>query len=615
MNGRMKMYLALVVLSGWTAFGGDVVREKIPCGDFSQFPVVQNDGKTNVVSVCGFDEKAVRVDVVAPPPGELRRTSRLGREHGAIAALNGSYYIVRKPWPCENYLAIDGRELAPGGTNAVTHTPRCNGMVYTRNGRVFMSQDPDGRKVDCEDAMASGPVLLLGGRRTDLSVFPARDSFYRGRHPRSAIGRTADGRILLVTVDGRAKESVGMTIPEMQDLMVRLQCRDAVNLDGGGSTTLWADGEVRNHPCDNGKFDAAGERKVQNAIVVTRALAFEPTNGSVVPLVPEAYKRFLALPREERKRIFTNATERTRMRREFPPNRALPVRFSWPGGPGELVVQRLSDNREFYRGAVDARSASLTNFEIACDYRWRVTPKGGRPSDWQVFRTEDVAPRLIDWPGIPNVRDLGGRKGLDGRRVRQGLVYRSAGLNGNASGNPGERKPGAVRLTAETARWGREWLGIRTDLDLRGPSEVEFMTGSPLGPDVRWVNIPALDYGGLGGKKGRARFVECFRVFLDKRNYPVDFHCIAGADRTGSLACILNGLLGVEEEELYRDWEVTGLTLGGTKFQHGPRFDALMKVFGRYPGKTVNERIEAYVRDCGITADEIEVFRGIMLEK
>ena len=339
-----------------------------------------------------------------------------------------------------------------------------------------------------------------------------------------------------------------------------------------------------------------------------------PADGSLVRLVPDEYRRFMSLPREERKRIFTNGTERARMSREFSPNKAVPVRFAWPEGPGELVVERLPDHREFFRGDVESGATTLRNFEIARTYRWRVTPKGGKPSAWRTFRTEDVAPRLIDWPGIPNVRDLGGRRGFGGKRVRQGLIYRSEGLNGNASGEDGARKPGRKRLTEDTARWGREWLGIRTDLDLRTPREIEFMTESPLGPTVRWINISSSDYGGMFGKRGKEQFAKCFRVFLDEGNYPIDFHCIAGADRTGSLACILNAILGVDEEELWRDWEVTGFVKHGTGFHHKPRFDALMKGFEKYPGGTANARIEAYVKDCGFTDADIAAFRRIMLE-
>ena len=100
---------------------------------------------------------------------------------------------------------------------------------------------------DAEAAAVGGyPVLVEEGTPVYLS---ARDGFTRSRHPRTIAGRTADGTILLVTVDGRQPCcSIGMTLPEAADLMIALGAVEAVNLDGGGSTTFVAHGVMVNHP-------------------------------------------------------------------------------------------------------------------------------------------------------------------------------------------------------------------------------------------------------------------------------------------------------------------------------------------------------------------------------
>lgn len=78
----------------------------------------------------------------------------------------------------------------------------------------------------------------------------------------------------MVVVDGRAEEAAGMTINELQDIMRWLRSWDAINLDGGGSSTLAVRRNLRkpiqvvNHPSDNRLFDHKGERRVANAIVV-----------------------------------------------------------------------------------------------------------------------------------------------------------------------------------------------------------------------------------------------------------------------------------------------------------------------------------------------------------
>jgi exopolysaccharide biosynthesis protein len=88
------------------------------------------------------------------------------------------------------------------------------------------------------------------------------------RHPRSAIGWN-DDFFFLVTVDGRYRLSVGMTLRELADYMAKLGCKEAMNLDGGGSATLWYEDRVRNRPCDG------GERDVANALVVVERRATE----------------------------------------------------------------------------------------------------------------------------------------------------------------------------------------------------------------------------------------------------------------------------------------------------------------------------------------------------
>ena len=99
---------------------------------------------------------------------------------------------------------------------------------------------------------------------------PNWKSFYNKRHPRTLMGKDADGGVWLVVVDGRFPgEAEGMTIAELTALAEKLGLVEALNLDGGGSSTLWTlPGGVLNHPCDNGKFDHVGQRIVPNAVVV-----------------------------------------------------------------------------------------------------------------------------------------------------------------------------------------------------------------------------------------------------------------------------------------------------------------------------------------------------------
>lgn len=122
---------------------------------------------------------------------------------------------------------------------------------------------------------ARPPVQLIGGwpRILEAGVNIAADAPSRegtisrnaeARHPRSAVGLSRDGRTMwLLAVDGRSTASVGMSLVELADAMRALGAWDALNFDGGGSTTLVIDGKVVNAPTD-----ASGERAVANALLV-----------------------------------------------------------------------------------------------------------------------------------------------------------------------------------------------------------------------------------------------------------------------------------------------------------------------------------------------------------
>jgi exopolysaccharide biosynthesis protein len=115
-----------------------------------------------------------------------------------------------------------------------------------------------------EFVVGGGPRLLRTGRPVPADPAIYSPGFAEARHPRTAVGIRADGRILLVTVDGRQPErSVGMTIPELAALLRELGAVEAINMDGGGSTTMVAGGRVVNHPSD-----LTGERPVGDALIV-----------------------------------------------------------------------------------------------------------------------------------------------------------------------------------------------------------------------------------------------------------------------------------------------------------------------------------------------------------
>lgn len=112
-------------------------------------------------------------------------------------------------------------------------------------------------------AVGGGPRLLKDGAITiEAKAEKFKSDVVSGRAPRTAVGITADKKILMVCVDGRQKNSAGMTLKELARYMKRLGAVDAMNLDGGGSTTFFLMGKVLNSPSDG------RERPVSQALVI-----------------------------------------------------------------------------------------------------------------------------------------------------------------------------------------------------------------------------------------------------------------------------------------------------------------------------------------------------------
>ena len=126
------------------------------------------------------------------------------------------------------------------------------------------------------DAIGGGPRIVEDGKDVAVNnywkeVFDAGGTAGLSRQPRTAIGVTNDNRLILLVCDGRnMRESCGLTLSELAAKMISLGAVDAMNLDGGGSSTfVGKDGEVLNRPSDSGTEGAVVQRKIPTAIVIS----------------------------------------------------------------------------------------------------------------------------------------------------------------------------------------------------------------------------------------------------------------------------------------------------------------------------------------------------------
>ena len=221
---------------------------------------------------------------------------------------------------------------------------------------------------------------------------------------------------------------------------------------------------------------------------------------------------------------------------------------------------------------------------------------------------------------IPNLRDVGGFTNMYGRLLKRGVFYRSAGWNDNAK-TPKNRpesewKKGKSRLTEQGRRRALEELGLRTDLDLRSASECWGMTGSPLGACVAWEHIPFGHYDEIPESKRFEKAVkDVFAVLADPSKRPLVFHCIGGADRTGTLAFYIQALCDVDDDVLVKDWELTGCYTARSSFRHEDCIDRLQDSLLRYPGGSTKQRVRTFLRSCGVTDAQMDAVRSAMLDE
>ena len=229
-------------------------------------------GSTQTISMVRFPISSHSVSIFESDGESAAVVSTLGADSKALAAINASFFDKNKI-PTE-FVKDEGKIVC---TRPPVPGSRANGM--------FRIQDKKARRVDIvtvgdslstynaaegwREAIVSGPVLVEDGKPVDYSSRP-NHSFFHRRHPRTLLGYTADGWMYFIVVDGRFPgQADGMSIFELQVLSQALGLYEAMNFDGGGSSTLWTkESGVLNHPYDNRTFDHAGERIVPNAIIV-----------------------------------------------------------------------------------------------------------------------------------------------------------------------------------------------------------------------------------------------------------------------------------------------------------------------------------------------------------
>ena len=285
--------------------------------------------------------------------------------------------------------------------------------------------------------------------------------------------------------------------------------------------------------------------------------------------------------------------------------------ISWTAsssGTQKLTLSEGSWSRTFSVPAGTGKQ-DVTNLVPNTTYQWKVTSSTGAILASGSFPTRGLLRQVYFEPNGRNGRDLGGWKGLNGKTIVYHKLFRGGAIHGSRTSDAGK-----AEMLAE---------GIRAEVDLREASDVP--SKSPLGADIAFF-APGFD-GGYNDmvrenpekvKKTFMFVVQCLR-----EGKPVYFHCAAGRDRTGTLAVLLEGALGVSDSDMAKDYELTYFSpadwsMYKNMYQHvrnNYSYGSLRKtIYAKTGSGSYAERIVQYLLDIGVPQKDIDDLRSIMLK-
>ena len=316
------------------------------------------------------------------------------------------------------------------------------------------------------------------------------------------------------------------------------------------------------------------------------------------------------------------------------------VRFSWKGNGSVKYTLYLADNERFenakeYVASGLENELCVYNLVPSSAYYWKVCGTfDGDESVTSHFTTESISLRCVFVDGAVNTRDIGGYAAANGS-VNYGKIYRGGNLDSITTAGAGALK---------------DDLQIKTEIDLRkdgarkneslGLSYYKFDAGSytDILDLAAWNALPAAARREFNAKYS-AGIKNIFEILANEDNYPVYIHCDNGADETGTVAFLINALLGVSESDLIRDFELSSFSAAaGARYRSalnadktgfadsgvmkndktafvafGATIDAMKTAYGA-TDKSLAYAVENYLTDyVGVNHTDVEKIKKIML--
>jgi len=207
------------------------------------------------------DPTRIKIGTSSKLEVEGETTSQIAENNGAIAAINGGAFIDKSSVEWTGTGAFpDGIVMSDGKKvwNSLDGNSKTDLFGITKDGVLIVGKYSENqlKESGVKEALSFGPTLIVNGKKIDITM----DG---GMAPRTAIGQKEDGTIILMVIDGRSITSLGATYKEVQEVMYKLGAINAINLDGGKSTTMYYDGDIINTPSNS-----MGQRTIPTAVIV-----------------------------------------------------------------------------------------------------------------------------------------------------------------------------------------------------------------------------------------------------------------------------------------------------------------------------------------------------------
>lgn len=287
------------------------------------------------------------------------------------------------------------------------------------------------------------------------------------------------------------------------------------------------------------------------------------------------------------------------------PYRPLEFDYVLSGTDGTLYISENEsfDNAVRFEMSETKNRVLINNLKTGTKYYWKVT--AGGDTYYGDFETVPST-RFVLMNGAKNTRDLGGYVTQDGRTVKQGLIIRGTEIDGLAEKH--------YFIPNESIEEIQNTFGFVYDFDLRENVLYGREYESRLGADVGHAFYAAPQYGQIFSLDYKDSLKNIFADLAKPENYPMYLHCTYGADRTGTIVFLLQGVLNMSEQDMLREYRLTGFhrKLYGTS----DTINVVIEGLRLYEGDTIQEKIVNFLTtDIGVTQSELDSIRNILLSE